>query len=322
MASLQIVSGPGKGDTFQLTRMVTLIGRATGCDIILGDQTVSREHGQIEQHQDEWVYTNLSENGTWINRKRVDRIVLKNGDAIEVGSETRIKFLLKEPEKVEAESLVRRRARPSRNEAEEPPETEEEAPQAGQVVAEGLMKHRKMVIAIGIYLALILAVVIALKLHSGSATDNGPPVLRTYTKSEIQETAFNFTFTRLPVDSIMANKELQEAYRYYQQKDYGEGNLYKAIQHFEMCKAYEGGIFRNQKDFATCENAKRELAEIIWNLYHQGLLEEALGSSEKNFGPHRKEADNNFDAIQKQIRDKDNLFYKYIAARRHALSFH
>ena len=49
LASLEVSSGPDKGESFPLTRMITLIGRDETCDIVLSDETVSREHGKIDE---------------------------------------------------------------------------------------------------------------------------------------------------------------------------------------------------------------------------------------------------------------------------------
>ena len=66
-------------------RAVT-IGRARECDISVPSQMVSRVHGKVEFDRGVWVYTDQkSSNGTRVNGKRVERVVLQSGDVIDVG---------------------------------------------------------------------------------------------------------------------------------------------------------------------------------------------------------------------------------------------
>ena len=62
------------------------IGRARECQISVPSQMVSRIHGKVEFDKGVWVYTDLkSSNGSRVNGKRVERVVLQSGDVIDVG---------------------------------------------------------------------------------------------------------------------------------------------------------------------------------------------------------------------------------------------
>ena len=65
---------------------VFTVGRAKESDICIPSQMVSRNHGQFAFEKGVWVYSDLkSSNGSRVNGKRIDRIVLQSGDSIDLG---------------------------------------------------------------------------------------------------------------------------------------------------------------------------------------------------------------------------------------------
>jgi hypothetical protein len=73
----RVVIGPG-GAT---------LGRSRGCDVVLSDNNVSRQHGEIRPRGGSWVYTDTgSTNGSSVNGRSVNGPeVLKPGDEISLG---------------------------------------------------------------------------------------------------------------------------------------------------------------------------------------------------------------------------------------------
>jgi len=65
------------------------IGRMTGCDLRLGDATVSRSHAELRYEGGEWVLHDLgSSNGTYVNELRVaGAVVVRAGDQVRFGSQ-------------------------------------------------------------------------------------------------------------------------------------------------------------------------------------------------------------------------------------------
>ena len=62
------------------------IGRGEGCDLVLGDQTVSRRHAQLSRTSVGWLLSDLgSTNGTRVNGWRVKQVRLRPGDRVQVG---------------------------------------------------------------------------------------------------------------------------------------------------------------------------------------------------------------------------------------------
>ena len=80
-------SGGGRaGEAFTLVRDRLTIGRSTDSDIFLDDVTVSRKHAELQRRPDGFTIADLgSLNGTFVNRRRVDRKLLDDGDEVQIG---------------------------------------------------------------------------------------------------------------------------------------------------------------------------------------------------------------------------------------------
>ena len=85
------------GETFVLSRSRSLLGRGSGCEIVIEDPLISREHCVIGYDDGGYFLEDLgSKNGTILNRKALSRkAALHYGDRIVVGG-TILRFLLEE----------------------------------------------------------------------------------------------------------------------------------------------------------------------------------------------------------------------------------
>ncbi|MCC9599371.1 GGDEF domain-containing protein [Stieleria sp. JC731] len=64
-----------------------VIGRDTGADLILADQSVSRRHAELEWTEEGYVVRDLgSTNGTLVNEIGVQERILHSGDTVRIGS--------------------------------------------------------------------------------------------------------------------------------------------------------------------------------------------------------------------------------------------
>ncbi len=85
-ALLIMQRGPSVGARFLLDAERTLAGRSVDADIFLDDVTVSRRHAEFVHEGDDFVVRDIgSLNGTYVNRNRIDRAVLRPGDEVQIG---------------------------------------------------------------------------------------------------------------------------------------------------------------------------------------------------------------------------------------------
>ena len=84
---LVVKRGPNVGSRFALDTDVVRAGRHPESDIFLDDITVSRRHVEIQRDGEAYVVRDVgSLNGTYLNRERVDRATLHNGDELQIGT--------------------------------------------------------------------------------------------------------------------------------------------------------------------------------------------------------------------------------------------
>jgi hypothetical protein len=85
--ALVVRAGGGRaGESFRPAGERTRIGRSPDCDVFLDDVTVSRNHAVlVEENGKFFVEDQNSLNGTFVNRKRIDRAPLEEGDELQVG---------------------------------------------------------------------------------------------------------------------------------------------------------------------------------------------------------------------------------------------
>ena len=85
--ALVVRSGGGRqGETFPLTTDRVEIGRSPSADVFLDDVTVSRSHAVLSRDEHGYVIEDRgSLNGTYVNRRRVEKATLEDGDEVQIG---------------------------------------------------------------------------------------------------------------------------------------------------------------------------------------------------------------------------------------------
>ncbi len=95
LACLHVLAGSRAGTVLPLTTGSTTIGRSDSADLTLTDDGVSRRHAKIAISEDD--IANLidldSTNGTFVNGTRVDMVILREGDRVQVGPEATLRFV-------------------------------------------------------------------------------------------------------------------------------------------------------------------------------------------------------------------------------------
>ena len=98
-AVLYTVSGFGAGEAIKLRRDATILGREKG-DVLITDHEVSSTHCQIQNINGVYhIFDMNSTNGTFVNKNRIVKSRLSEGDEITIGK-TVFRFALEEDAKV------------------------------------------------------------------------------------------------------------------------------------------------------------------------------------------------------------------------------
>ena len=85
-ALLVVQRGPGAGSRFLLDADVVNAGRHPDSEIFLDDVTVSRRHAEFHRDGETFTVSDVgSLNGTYVNRDRIDRVQLTDGDEVQIG---------------------------------------------------------------------------------------------------------------------------------------------------------------------------------------------------------------------------------------------
>jgi pSer/pThr/pTyr-binding forkhead associated (FHA) protein len=85
-ALLVVQRGPSAGSRFLLDTDLVTAGRHPDSEIFLDDVTVSRRHAEFRRGPDGFSVRDVgSLNGTYVNRDRIDEVVLQGGDEVQIG---------------------------------------------------------------------------------------------------------------------------------------------------------------------------------------------------------------------------------------------
>jgi diguanylate cyclase (GGDEF)-like protein len=92
-ASVVVLAGDRMGEMFPLNDGRTSIGRGLQADVRINDEGISRTHALVELDAGHYYLSDAgSTNGTFANGKRVDRHPLQEGDKIQIGASSVLKF--------------------------------------------------------------------------------------------------------------------------------------------------------------------------------------------------------------------------------------
>ncbi|MDA8437057.1 MAG: FHA domain-containing protein [Actinomycetales bacterium] len=87
-AVLVVLRGPQEGARFDLDPATpsVVVGRSPESDLFLDDVTVSRRHAELLAAEGGWELVDAgSLNGSYVNRRRIDRQLLVGGDEVQIG---------------------------------------------------------------------------------------------------------------------------------------------------------------------------------------------------------------------------------------------
>lgn len=89
-----VIQGPLLGSVFSIEGAAVLIGRASHAGVVIGDESVSREHARLSLKNGGLFVEDLgSQGGTYVNGARIaGRTRLRDGDQLGLGRSTLLKF--------------------------------------------------------------------------------------------------------------------------------------------------------------------------------------------------------------------------------------
>jgi two-component system cell cycle response regulator len=95
-AYLIVIAGNAVGEMYQLRKDEVIIGRDSECDIQIRDVGISRRHSKIYMSRAGEIYIEDmgSTNGTYINGEQIVKKPLNDGDRVQLGRTTILKFSL------------------------------------------------------------------------------------------------------------------------------------------------------------------------------------------------------------------------------------
>ena len=83
---LIVRAGAQAGARFPLEQPLTRLGRHPDSEISLDDITVSRRHAEIERTPEGYIVSDVgSLNGTYVIQERIDKMMLRHGDELQIG---------------------------------------------------------------------------------------------------------------------------------------------------------------------------------------------------------------------------------------------
>lgn len=89
-----VIAGAEAGRMYKVDRAEMIIGRAQGAGVRIVDDGVSRQHARVECDSEGLVvlFDLNSTNGTYVNGDQIERRMLQDGDKIQIGTTTILKF--------------------------------------------------------------------------------------------------------------------------------------------------------------------------------------------------------------------------------------
>ena len=103
MPSLDITTYDGRRYSLQIKKEEITIGRSPDNNLILSEKSISRHHAEIKEMKDGYLLTDLgSYNGTKVNEKSIQSVLLKHNDKIKIGL-TSLIFLARKKDELSLE---------------------------------------------------------------------------------------------------------------------------------------------------------------------------------------------------------------------------
>jgi len=129
LASIQFLTGPLAGNTYQISKPMITIGREPGNDVVISDPAVSRQHARLVYNGSQWNVEKLNPQNTLaVNRREVQQAVINDRDTISVGPGTSFIFISSPAVQRSASAMAQQRASSPADAQVGPPQQSFQAP--------------------------------------------------------------------------------------------------------------------------------------------------------------------------------------------------
>jgi|GEM_PF-4384478 len=305
---LQIIHSDGSLRRETFTQGPVAFGREVGNQILFNENLVSRRHGVFHQQDDHWLLENLSDNGTWINGKRIKRkaVPVNAGDVISVGDQDILR--------VEAILMPSGQAAPTTASTTTLANATAATPKpAGSATSR---KMRLWLTLAGFWVVILALLVFMQPLYNNSRS-SGPQ----WQTRELNADQISQAVREKPRDIARGvqpserrvSEYLAEAREISSRLDSGVDAHFRAYRAYQRAMAYSGrDMLDDSRDLRTFTEIERELIQGVTTRYNNAYAKMRAN----NF----REAEAAFRNLANYFPDVDNSLMKNVEALRKEMS--
>lgn len=246
---VQILAGRQAGRRVLLQQSPITFGREADNELVIDMPFVSRHHGELHFHEEQWYVVNRSPNGTRVGRKNVidQPWLIRGTQAISIGDEQ----VLRVTPQLAGQKTV---------EDEDPEQDREPKKQVNKVW-----------VGIGVYLLLIMGLIVFLSLRDGDGSRTRGVDPTPLTQMDIEAEILALPEPYAP-ESRRVMEYLSDARQAYDTYRVREAGLYRAHVNYQQAMAYsQNQMLDNGLDQRRHQHVKRMLIQEVTRAYENGV---------------------------------------------------
>lgn len=312
---VQLFTGMAAGRRARFEQSPITFGRSPDNVLVIEDTAVSRLHGEIRFEAGQWQLYNHSGNGTKLNRKTVKDKPrpITDGDEVSVGKQLLFSIHVEavEANAGDADKPLVPAAGPVPVNLSGRPGAQAD----GQNAEVSSKKRSKLFIAIGVYSALLLGLIIFLGTLGKKPVANGKEIPE-LSPAEIAS-IIRAPKQAQPVDEGEYKRSMDDANRLFDRRDIAVGNRFRCYSAYQTAISF-AGLGRDTFEEKDIDSQRRyftvqdELVENVTTSYQ-------LACAKLNRGDYEG-AIYGLEDVQARFNDTTTKLYKNVQAKRNAAS--
>jgi len=261
------------GERWVISRDGAVIGRSAAVDVPVTDASASREHARLRRKGDDFELENLSPNGTLVNGKPVTARLLRDGDMIELGAQTklRVRYL------TQATTVVSHFDQPQAGGTDAFAEDGRE-PASPAAPRPSLFRRPKVIIGLSLYFVVIIALWIMLA--TSPPPYNPPPHLGREEIARLLEDYFAPDSAAFPAerDLKQERRQIELAREAFNTAPVSVRSLWQTAYAYRKAVSHRAeGRLSDTEDERHYREARRELARRVADRYEEAQVLERRG---------------------------------------------